>query len=57
MLQASSPADALVYMFLLHSPSVFMDINISEASTSPSILSEVGQQAQELLWGTDRQTV
>lgn len=56
MLQASSSADTLVYMFLLHSPSVFMDISIFEASASPSILSEVGQQAQELLWA-DRQTV
>lgn len=54
---AFSSADALFCMFLWHSPSVFKDISIFEDSTSPSNLSEVGQQVQELLGGTDRQIV
>lgn len=54
MLQPFSSADALFCMFLLHSPSVFMDISVFQASTSPSNFSEVVQQIQEFLWRTDR---
>lgn len=53
MLQPFSSADALFCMFLLHSPSVFMDISVFQASTSPSNFSEVVQQIQEFLWRTD----
>lgn len=34
-----------------------MDISIFEATTSMSYLSEVDQQVQELLWGTDKTVI